>query len=109
MCRMSKKNREDSQFCIYCGRELYKTCTECESSQLVIANYCGACGAQFDRIDANKNRHFPPMTIKEAEECLIKQALKKTKGIQTRAAVLLGISERALRYKLKNKPFMSKK
>ena len=35
------------------------------------------------------------------EKYLIRQALKETEGVQTRAADRLGISERVLRYKLK--------
>jgi len=41
------------------------------------------------------------MTLEEAERTLIDMALQKHNGIQTRAAKELGISERALRYKIK--------
>ncbi len=43
------------------------------------------------------------MTLEAAERRLIELALKKHKGVQTRAAKELGISERALRYKIKGK------
>ena len=43
------------------------------------------------------------MTLEEAEKTLIDMALKKHSGVQTRAAKELGISERALRYKIKIK------
>lgn len=43
------------------------------------------------------------MTLEEAEKTLIEMALKKHNGVQTRAAKELGISERALRYKIKVK------
>jgi len=43
------------------------------------------------------------MTLEAAEKQLIELALLKHKGVQTRAAKELGISERALRYKIKVK------
>ncbi|MDT8447457.1 MAG: sigma-54 dependent transcriptional regulator [bacterium] len=43
------------------------------------------------------------MTLEEAEKRLIEMALKKHNGVQTRAAKELGVSERALRYKIKTK------
>ncbi|MCP4749546.1 MAG: sigma-54-dependent Fis family transcriptional regulator [Proteobacteria bacterium] len=43
------------------------------------------------------------MTLDEAEKTLIELALDKHNGVQTRAAKELGISERALRYKIKVK------
>jgi DNA-binding NtrC family response regulator len=43
------------------------------------------------------------MTLEEAEKALIEMALQKHNGVQTRAAKELGISERALRYKIKIK------
>ncbi len=43
------------------------------------------------------------MTLEEAEKALIEMALQKHNGVQTRAAKELGISERALRYKIKVK------
>ena len=39
--------------------------------------------------------------LEEMEREMVKQALKKTKGNQTRAAKLLSISRDALRYKMK--------
>ena len=42
-----------------------------------------------------------PATLEEIERQLIRNALKKTGGVQTRAAQELGISERVLRYKMK--------
>ncbi len=47
------------------------------------------------------------MTLEEAEKNLIEMALEKHNGIQTRAAKELGISERALRYKIKVKEIKS--
>ncbi|MGK0291198.1 MAG: DNA-binding NtrC family response regulator [bacterium] len=47
------------------------------------------------------------MTLEEAERRLIEMALKKHRGVQTRAAKELGISERALRYKLKIKKILN--
>lgn len=49
------------------------------------------------------------MTLDEAERRLIELALEKHNGVQTRAAKDLGISERALRYKLKVKGGKSSK
>lgn len=49
------------------------------------------------------------MTLEEAEKRLIQLALEKHNGVQTRAAKELGISERALRYKLKVKGAMKDK
>jgi len=43
------------------------------------------------------------MTLEAAESRLIDLALKKHNGVQTRAAKELGISERALRYKIKSR------
>lgn len=43
------------------------------------------------------------MPLEEAEKALIEMALQKHNGVQTRAAKELGISERALRYKIKVK------
>ncbi|MBU2511615.1 sigma-54 dependent transcriptional regulator [bacterium] len=43
------------------------------------------------------------MSLDEAEKALIEMALQKHNGVQTRAAKELGISERALRYKIKVK------
>lgn len=43
------------------------------------------------------------MTLEAAEKALIDMALEKHNGVQTRAAKELGISERALRYKIKIK------
>jgi DNA-binding NtrC family response regulator len=39
-------------------------------------------------------------TVEAVERRMIRDALARSEGVQTRAAVLLGISERALRYKL---------
>jgi DNA-binding NtrC family response regulator len=41
-----------------------------------------------------------PATVEAVERRMITEALARAGGIQTRAAELLGISERALRYKL---------
>ncbi len=46
---------------------------------------------------------LPMMTLDDAEKQLIEQALAMHNGVQTRAAKELGISERALRYKIKIK------
>ena len=43
------------------------------------------------------------MPLEDAEKMLIEMALQKHNGVQTRAAKELGISERALRYKIKVK------
>ncbi len=42
-----------------------------------------------------------PAAVEGAERRMIKEALDRSRGVQTQAAELLGISERALRYKLK--------
>ncbi|MBI2358742.1 MAG: sigma-54-dependent Fis family transcriptional regulator [Deltaproteobacteria bacterium] len=42
-----------------------------------------------------------PATVDAVERQMIREALAQADGVQTRAAELLGISERALRYKLK--------
>jgi two-component system, NtrC family, response regulator AtoC len=41
-----------------------------------------------------------PAVLEGVERRMIKEALVRSGGVQTRAAELLGISERALRYKL---------
>jgi two-component system, NtrC family, response regulator AtoC len=41
-----------------------------------------------------------PATVEGVERRMIREALVRSGGVQTRAAELLGISERALRYKL---------
>ncbi|PIE71760.1 MAG: sigma-54-dependent Fis family transcriptional regulator [Deltaproteobacteria bacterium] len=43
----------------------------------------------------------PPMTLEESEKTAIISALKETRGIQSRAAEILGISRRAIHYKIK--------
>ena len=43
----------------------------------------------------------PPATLEETERAMLLQALEKSYWNQTRAAVLLGISRDALRYKVK--------
>ena len=48
------------------------------------------------------------MPLEEAERKLIEMALEKHNGIQTRAAKELGISERALRYKIRQKGIKNK-
>ena len=48
------------------------------------------------------------MTLEEAERQLIEIALEKHNGVQTRAAKELGISERALRYKIRIKGIKNK-
>ena len=40
------------------------------------------------------------VTVEAVERRMIRDALARSEGVQTRAAELLGISERALRYKL---------
>lgn len=42
-----------------------------------------------------------PATVEGVERRMIREALVRSGGVQTRAAEMLGISERALRYKLK--------
>ncbi len=48
-----------------------------------------------------------PSELEALERRLIEDALARAEGVQTRAAELLGISERALRYKLKKLGFKS--
>ena len=48
----------------------------------------------------DKEPHLTP-AVEGLERRMIKDALARASGIQTRAAELLGITERALRYKLK--------
>jgi len=55
-------------------------------------------------IDINLNEPLTE-TIKKVEKKLISQALDQTGGIKTKAAELLGISERVLRYKIKQLDF----
>ena len=43
---------------------------------------------------------MPPMTLQESEKKAILSALKKTGGIQSKAAEILGISRRAIHYKI---------
>jgi DNA-binding NtrC family response regulator len=43
---------------------------------------------------------MPPMTLEESEKKAILSALKKTGGIQSKAAEILGISRRAIHYKI---------
>jgi two-component system NtrC family response regulator len=49
---------------------------------------------------AGEGRSLPD-TLEEIERMLLKQALEKSGGVQTKAAEELGISERVLRYKMK--------
>jgi len=53
--------------------------------------------------DKEAQPYLELMTLEEAEKRLIEMALEKHNGVQTRAAKELGISERALRYKIKVK------
>ncbi len=53
--------------------------------------------------DLESQPYMELMTLGEAEKRLIEIALEKNNGVQTRAAKDLGISERALRYKIKIK------
>ncbi|MBU2648311.1 sigma-54 dependent transcriptional regulator [bacterium] len=56
--------------------------------------------------EAEEKRNTPfleLMTLEAAEQALINMALEKHNGVQTRAAKELGISERALRYKIKTR------
>ncbi|MCP4294754.1 MAG: sigma-54-dependent Fis family transcriptional regulator [Proteobacteria bacterium] len=53
--------------------------------------------------DLESQPYMELMTLEEAEKRLIGIALEKNNGVQTRAAKDLGISERALRYKIKTK------
>ncbi len=46
-----------------------------------------------------------PASVEGLERRMIKQALAQAEGVQTRAAEMLGLSERALRYKLKKYGF----
>ena len=46
-----------------------------------------------------------PAAVEGIERQMIREALHQSGGVQTRAAELLGISERALRYKLKKYAF----
>ncbi len=46
-----------------------------------------------------------PAELETLERRLIEDALAQAEGVQTRAAELLGISERALRYRLKKLGF----
>ncbi len=56
-----------------------------------------------DKEDSKASSYIELMTLEEAERKLIEMALEKHNGVQTRAAKELGISERALRYKIKVK------
>ena len=46
-----------------------------------------------------------PAVVEGMERRMIREALSRSEGVQTRAAEILGISERALRYKLKKYGF----
>lgn len=60
--------------------------------------------SSHDEADEKQNEPFLElMTLEAAEKALIDMALEKHNGVQTRAAKELGISERALRYKIKIK------
>ncbi len=60
--------------------------------------------SSHDEADEKQNAPFLElMTLEAAEKALIDMALEKHNGVQTRAAKELGISERALRYKIKIK------
>jgi DNA-binding NtrC family response regulator len=58
--------------------------------------------------DASQTPLLELMTLEEAEKQLIEIALEKHNGVQTRAAKDLGISERALRYKIRIKGIKNK-
>ena len=51
--------------------------------------------------DTNEMVDVPPMTLEESEKKAILSALKETGGIQSKAAKILGISRRAIHYKIK--------
>ncbi len=71
------------------------------------SSYQESAGAGQSQAE-NRGQDFPLMPLEEAERILIEKALAKHQGVQTRAAKELGISERALRYKLKSKKIKSK-
>lgn len=56
-----------------------------------------------EQLGGGEEPYLELMTLEEAEKKLIELALKKHQGVQTRAAKELGVSERALRYKIKTK------
>ena len=58
--------------------------------------------------DTSRTPLLELMTLEEAEKQLIEIALEKHNGVQTRAAKDLGISERALRYKIRIKGIKNK-
>lgn len=51
--------------------------------------------------DAMEMADMPPMTLEESEKKAILSALKETGGNQSKAAEILGISRRAIHYKIK--------
>jgi hypothetical protein len=55
----------------------------------------------IDALDRLLDVYFP--TLEEIEICLITLALCRTEGVQSEAAKLLGISQRAMSYKVHNK------
>ena len=61
-----------------------------------------------NQAEGANGQDLPLMTLDAAEKLLIEKALAKHQGIQTRAAKELGISERALRYKIKIKGIKDK-
>jgi DNA-binding NtrC family response regulator len=103
-CRID--NFETDKFCIECGVQLQKNCIKCKTLQPQYAKFCGECGNPFEvkkEEFVEKSKQIDLMPLNEAEIKLIKIALRETSGVQTKAAKLLGISERALRYKIKEK------
>jgi DNA-binding NtrC family response regulator len=98
------ENYNKNKYCNECGSKLQIYCIKCKSLQPVWANFCGECKFQLQPVNEKaQEKTVEIMTLEEAETLLIKAALKKCQGVQTQAAKLIGISERAMRYKMKVK------
>ena len=65
-----------------------------EHVQRVVANY-------FDALTDNSPRNLYEIALAELELPLLTEVIKRTKGNQSKAAVLLGLSRGTLRKKLK--------
>ena len=109
------------KFCWECGARQAVICLACGTSNAGSQKFCGECaGSLTGRAPAEKVH--PPETHKLAwietvrrdgaggslddilEECerrMILDALSKAGGVQSRAAKVLGISERSLWYRVK--------
>ena len=59
-------------------------------------------GKLLTRVESNNIRNYKSLKLNKIEKKVILEALKRTKWVQKDAAKLLGVSGRALNYKIKH-------